>query len=98
VRDAFAKVEEETCELLEVYQDGDWEKVQEEVGDLLFAVVNVARFLEVDPEDALNFTSQKFIRRFRHIEESAGKQLEEMTLAEMDRLWEEAKAKELESL
>lgn len=98
VRDAFAKVEEETCELLEVYQDGDWEKVREEVGDLLFAVVNVARFLEVDPEDALNFTSQKFIRRFRHIEESAGKQLEEMTLAEMDRLWEEAKANEIKSL
>lgn len=97
VADAFKKVEEEQQELLEVYKTGEKERIQEELGDLLFAVVNVARFLGVDPEDALNSTSRKFIGRFGFIEESAmgeGKSLSEMTLSEMDKLWE--KAKEME--
>ena len=71
VSGAFAKVEEETCELLEIYQGNDETSIMEEVGDLLFAVVNVARFLGVNPEEALNFTSSKFIDRFGFIEESA---------------------------
>ncbi|MDO4552868.1 MAG: nucleoside triphosphate pyrophosphohydrolase [Bacillota bacterium] len=97
VEEAFGKLEEETRELLEIYRSQDREHIKEEVGDLLFAAVNIARFLDVDPEDALNFASQKFIRRFRFIEETAaaqGKNLEEMTLTEMDRLWEQAKTEE----
>jgi tetrapyrrole methylase family protein / MazG family protein len=97
VSDAFDKVAEETRELLEVYRENDQARIQEELGDLLFAVVNVARFLRVDPEDALNFTSQKFIRRFSFIEDTArnaGLILEDMTLVEMDKLWDEAKGHE----
>ena len=94
VSEAFSKVKEETYELLEIYQGNDETSIKEEVGDLLFAVVNVARFLGVNPEEALNFTSQKFINRFGFIEKSAklqGRLLEHMTLEEMDRLWNEAK-------
>lgn len=97
VADAFRKVEEETRELLDIHETGDPVRIKEELGDILFAVVNVARFLRVDPEEALNFTSQKFIRRFGFVEESAGKmglELQAMTLAEMDKLWEEAKRQE----
>ncbi|MEL7657176.1 MAG: nucleoside triphosphate pyrophosphohydrolase [Bacillota bacterium] len=94
VSEAFSKVKEETYELLEIYQGDDETSIMEEVGDLLFAVVNVARFLGVNPEEALNFTSSKFIDRFGFIEETAklqGKALETMSLEEMDKLWEEAK-------
>lgn len=101
VSEAFHKVDEETRELLEAYQENDQGKIQEEIGDLLFAVVNVARFLQIDPEDALNFTSHKFIRRFSFIEDQArleGSVLEDMSLAEMDKLWEEAKKLELQGL
>jgi len=94
VSDAFSKVKEETNELLEIYRGNDETSIMEEVGDLLFAVVNVARFLSVNPEEALNFTSSKFIDRFGFIEETArlqGKRLEEMSLEEMDKLWEQAK-------
>ena len=71
--------------------------VAEELGDLLVAAVNVARFVKVDPEDALSVACDKFARRFRQVEASAaaqGKTLDEMTLAEMDRLWDEAKKQE----
>ncbi|MGI6727324.1 MAG: nucleoside triphosphate pyrophosphohydrolase [Anaerovoracaceae bacterium] len=97
VEQAFEKVVEETGELGEIINTNSHERIQEELGDLLFAVVNVARLLRVDPEDALNFASQKFIRRFSFIEETAGskgQKLEEMTLTEMDKLWDEAKSKE----
>ena len=73
--------------------DGD---VTEELGDLLFAVVNAARFLKVDPEDALHAASDKFSARFRRVEEAAaaqGRRMEDMTLAEMDKLWDEVKHK-----
>jgi len=78
VSEAFSKVKEETYELLEIYQGNDETSIKEEVGDLLFAVVNVARFLGVNPEEALNFTSSKFIDRFGFIEKTAklqGKQI-----------------------
>ena len=97
VSGAFDKVKEETEELLEICQSGDKDRIKEEVGDLLFAVVNVARFLRVDPEEALNFTSEKFIRRFQYVESTAtqqGKRLEEMSLEEMDMLWDAAKSEE----
>jgi tetrapyrrole methylase family protein/MazG family protein len=94
VKDAFAKVEEELQEVLEVYNTGNKSIIEEEIGDLLFAVVNVARFLKVQPELALKSTIQKFINRFRYIEETAlqnGKKLDKMTLQEMDKLWNQAK-------
>ena len=68
--------------------------LEEELGDLLFSVVNVSRFLGIDPEASLDYTIDKFIRRFTHIEDSAlacGRALEDMSLEEMDELWNEAK-------
>lgn len=97
---AMDKVKEETSELIEAYNDKHEEsKVMEELGDLLFSVVNVARFLKVNPEEALRFTTDKFIRRFSYVEEqglACGKSMEEMTLEEMDKFWD--KAKELEKI
>ena len=94
VEGAFQKIGEEAGELLEAYRNGDQVNMQEEIGDLLFAVVNAARFLKVDPEEALNHTSDKFIRRFGYVEDQAikaGTRPEEMTLEAMDKLWDEAK-------
>lgn len=94
---AILKVKEETDELIEAKKTDNQEKILEELGDLLFAIVNVARFLEVDPEDALNFTSDKFIKRFGFIEEQVkrrGGRMEDTGLKEMDKLWEEAKRNE----
>lgn len=85
-----AKVKEELDEVLEASPDTQ----AEEIGDLLFAAVNLARMLKVDPETALTHTTAKFARRFRHIETRAaetGRNLAEMTLDEMDQLWDEAK-------
>lgn len=92
------KVEEEMNELYEAVDSGDQEHIEEEFGDVLFALVNYARFIKVDPENALEKTNKKFIRRFQQIEEMAaaqGKLLHDMTLEEMDALWN--KAKETES-
>lgn len=89
-----SKVREELAEVLSASP----EQVGGEVGDLLFAVVNLARMLKVDPEVALTGTTAKFVRRFQHIERRAGEQgriLSEMTLAEMDSLWDEAKQAEI---
>ncbi|MBE6067716.1 MAG: nucleoside triphosphate pyrophosphohydrolase [Clostridium lundense] len=94
IEDAFDKVKEEFYEVKDVYKNNNREKILEEVGDLIFSVVNVARFLDIDPEFALNYTIDKFINRFSHIEQTAidkGLKLENMTLQEMDLLWEEAK-------
>jgi tetrapyrrole methylase family protein / MazG family protein len=89
----LAKIREELGELEEV-MGGAREKVTEELGDLLFAVANLARFLKIDPEQALQDCNRKFLQRFRHIETtlvSRGSSVEEAGLAEMDALWEEAK-------
>lgn len=97
--DAFKKILEETNELSQAYKQGDPAYIEEEIGDLLFAVVNVARFLKVQPELALTATVNKFIRRFEYVETNAreqGKNLNEMTLNEMDALWDEAKSLEKE--
>ncbi|MGE5584923.1 MAG: nucleoside triphosphate pyrophosphohydrolase [Bacillota bacterium] len=94
VTGALAKVQEEMSELEQARKAGDRERMAEEVGDVLFALVNVARFLKVDPEIALGRTVDKFIARFKHIEARAGeanRRVEDMTLDEMDSLWEEAK-------
>lgn len=96
VSGAFDKVAEEYAEFMEQYAEAasSKQRLEEEMGDLLFSCVNVARFLDIDPESALNYTSDKFTRRFRYIEERAnadGRRLEDMSLEEMDKLWEEAK-------
>lgn len=94
VEDAAKKVEEELNEVLEVYKTGNGVRITEEIGDLLFSCVNVARFLNVNEEEALNKTTDKFIKRFSYIENSAtkkGVKLEEMSLEQMDNLWNEAK-------
>ncbi len=95
IEDAIAKVHEEMNELLEVYKTGEKGIIEEEMGDLLFSAVNVARFLKIQPELALRGTIEKFINRFRYIEETAlqfGKKLDKMSLQEMDKLWEQAKS------
>ena len=97
VTPALDKVREETSELEDALNRGDGQNTMEELGDLLFSVVNVARFLKVDPEEALTFTTDKFIRRFSYIEKEAmacGRQLEDMSLSEMDALWEQSKLKD----
>lgn len=94
VDDAISKIYEELNELKEVYKGSDQEKITEELGDLLFAVVNVSRMLDVEPETALNSTIKKFIKRFEYIEQNKHvykKELKDMTLEEMDNLWNEAK-------
>lgn len=94
---AMDKVKEELNEIKEVYNCEDKSIIEGEVGDLLFACINVARFLEVDGELALDKTIKKFIRRFSYIENEAiknNKNLKDMTLEEMDKLWEEAKTSE----
>ena len=94
----YAKVIEELHELEETMQTGDQERMEAELGDLLFAIVNLGRFLAVNPEEALRKTINRFEVRFSHIEGSLharGVNLKDATLEEMDRLWEEAKLREL---
>ena len=96
IEDVFNKVDEEIRELRDVYKSKNVERITDELGDTMFALVNLSRFLKVQPELALTGTVNKFIRRFEYIEQQstkAGKKLEEMTLAEMDELWNEAKVK-----
>ncbi len=95
----WAKVEEEMQEFKEEFNVEDEttidrEKAESEFGDLLFSLINYARFININPEDALEKTNRKFIKRFQYLEDKArekGKQLQEMTLAEMDIFWNEAK-------
>jgi len=95
----WAKVEEEMGEFKEMFdvetdQAIDKEKAEGEFGDLLFSLVNYARFIDINPETALERTNKKFIKRFQYLEEKAkeaNKNLKDMTLAEMDIFWEEAK-------
>jgi XTP/dITP diphosphohydrolase len=91
------KVEEEIQELYEAVSEADNDKIEDEFGDVLFALVNYARFIKVDPETALERTNKKFIRRFQAIEAKAketGKTLHDMTLQEMDAIWNEVKRHE----
>ncbi|MCJ7468297.1 MAG: nucleoside triphosphate pyrophosphohydrolase [Maribacter sp.] len=90
----FEKVQEELAELQEEIQSGNPEKMESEFGDVLFSLINYARFLQINPENALERTNKKFIKRFQYLEKKSkeiGKSLKEMTLAEMDVFWEEAK-------
>jgi|TARA_R110002110_G_scaffold368216_2_gene578003 XTP/dITP diphosphohydrolase len=90
----FEKVKEELEELQYEVSADNKDKIEAEFGDVLFSMINYARFLKVDPENALERTNKKFIKRFQYIEVKAkeiGKSLKDMTLAEMDVFWEEAK-------
>lgn len=95
----WEKVEEELQEFknefnLETQEMIDKEKAEKEFGDILFSLVNYARFIDVNPEDALEKTNKKFIKRFKYLEEESkkdGKNLRDMTLGEMDEYWEKAK-------
>ena len=92
----FDKVKEELQEFSEEVSKADKDRMESEFGDILFALINYARFLKINPENALERTNKKFIYRFQYLEEKAkkeGKLLSEMTLAEMDVYWEEAKRK-----
>ncbi|MDP2526955.1 nucleoside triphosphate pyrophosphohydrolase [Maribacter dokdonensis] len=93
----FEKVQEELGELQEEVQKGDIEKIEAEFGDVLFSMINYARFLGVNPENALERTNKKFIKRFQYLENSAkeiGKDMKDMTLEEMDIYWNKAKTYE----
>jgi XTP/dITP diphosphohydrolase len=94
--EVWHKVEEEIGELKEAVASSDVSKIEDEFGDVLFSLVNYARFVGVDPESALEKTNLKFRTRFMYMEAKAtaqGKNLADMTLSEMDMLWNEAKTK-----
>jgi len=94
IEDVLEKLDEELKEFKYAIKTERQEKIEEELGDILFMLVNISRFIGVNAEDALRKTIGKFISRFRYIETNAaekGKKLSDMTLEEMDRLWEEAK-------
>ncbi|MDY2588082.1 nucleoside triphosphate pyrophosphohydrolase [Winogradskyella aquimaris] len=91
----FEKVEEELAELKSEIAKGDKDAIESEFGDVLFSMINYARFLRVNPENALERTNKKFIKRFQYLESKSkalNKSLKDMTLSEMDIFWEEAKS------
>lgn len=95
----FSKIEEEIKELKNAVKSGKRDKIEEETGDLLFSIVNLARFLKIDPEAALRKTNRKIEKRFKKLEKLAqkkGKSLKNMSLSEMDSLWEEIKKEEFD--
>lgn len=96
-KDVIQKVKEELNEFLQEAQKPDnKEKMEEELGDILFAIINLARFLKINPDDALEKTNQKFLQRFNYIEQKLqeqGKTFSDVTLDEMETYWQEAKTK-----
>ena len=95
--DVWDKVREELGELEEELKKGDKERSEHELGDFLFSVINAARLYHLNPDNALEHTNRKFRRRFDYIEDhsiKAGKPLKDMSLEDMDKLWNEAKALE----
>ena len=93
-KQVFEKLQEELGELQHEISENNKDKMEAEFGDVLFSMINYARFLKVDPENALERTNKKFIKRFQYLESKAkdlGKSMKDMTLAEMDIYWEEAK-------
>ena len=96
ITQVFDKMREELAELEQARTAGSQDAMEDELGDLLFVVVNIARFLKVDPEQALRKTNAKFRTRFEHVErgvEAQGKTLQQAGIEEMERLWQEAKRK-----
>ncbi|MFT3902033.1 MAG: nucleoside triphosphate pyrophosphohydrolase [Niabella sp.] len=97
IADVWGKVSEETAELQDAVSQDDKQKQEEELGDLMFALINYARFLNIDAEAAIERTNKKFMRRFQKIEAFAAannKNLKGMTLEEMDSIWNSAKKEE----
>lgn len=94
IEDIYKKFYEEIEELKEAEISGDKDAVREEIGDLLFSIVNISKFYDIDPEDALRFTSNKFIRRFQYIETKTD--INNSSLLIMDKLWDEIKKIEKE--
>ncbi len=95
--DVFDKLDEEMAEVREAVGAGDATRVHDEIGDVLFTIANIARKLEINPEEALQSTNRKFTRRFGWMEQKvrdSGRNVDELTLEEMDALWDEAKASE----
>lgn len=93
-KQVWEKVQEELQELNEEVVSGNHDRIESEFGDVLFSLINYARFIKVNPEDALERTNKKFIKRFQYLEQKVnemGKSLADMTLAEMDVYWNEAK-------
>ena len=93
----WGKVKEEIAEFEAEVGQMDKDKAEAEFGDVLFSLINAARLYKINPDNALERTNQKFIRRFNYLEEHtlrAGRKLTDMTLAEMDAIWEEAKKNE----
>lgn len=91
IKDVWAKVEEEKLELAEAMELKNCLEIENELGDLLFSIVNLSRFLKLDATNALNLTNQKFRRRFKFIEDNVERPLSEMTLEELDQYWNQAK-------
>ena len=90
----WSKVKEEISEFESEIEHMDKEKAEAELGDVLFSLVNAARLYKLNPDNALEHTNQKFIRRFNYLEQHTikeGRNLKDMTLAEMDAIWDEAK-------
>ena len=93
-KQVFEKVKEEITEFQTEVQNKDYDAIEDEFGDVLFSMINYARFLKINPETALERTNKKFIKRFTYLESQAkklGKSLKDMTLSEMDEFWIEAK-------
>lgn len=98
VNGAWDKLMEEVAEFKREAEEMDREKMESEMGDLIFSIINVSRLYKINPENALEKTNKKFIARFNYLEQRAislGRKLKEMTLSEMDELWNEAKSKGL---
>ena len=98
IEPVWEKVEEEWSELREAAESGNREKVEDELGDLLFSIVNLSRFLKTNPEDALRKTIGKFDRRFREVESEfrqRNRSMTDVSLAEMDEVWDRVKKKEI---
>jgi tetrapyrrole methylase family protein/MazG family protein len=96
VEDVLPKLEEELNEFRAALRRKKQEEIEDELGDIFFVLVNISRFVGINPEDALRKTISKFISRFRYVEMAAadkGKSLSDMSLTEMDELWDEAKKK-----
>jgi tetrapyrrole methylase family protein/MazG family protein len=94
VEEVIKKLDEEISEFKEALTKGKKEEMEHEMGDILFTLVNISRFIHINPEDSLRKTIEKFIFRFHYVEQKAeeqGKALSKMTLSEMDALWEQAK-------
>ena len=95
IEPAISKVKEELEEFCSARAEANYEDMKDELGDLLFSVINVARFAKIDPEEALNLATEKFINRFSMLEEvviKSGRDMKDMSLEEMDAIWDEIKS------